>query len=184
MIGCGGVGLQVVAAAALAGAWPLIAIDRDPAKLEIARRRGATHVVDASVVDPLGAVIELTQAASIMPSRSSGVPRRSDSRGSSFGRPRLRSLSASPQRASRSRSRRSTSSPTRASAAPTTARATLPPTSLRSPSSRSRASSTCPMSSRTSRISTASTMPSTASGVARARAPSSCSTPQTAGLVE
>ncbi len=56
VIGCGGVGLQVVAAAALAGARPLIAIDRDPAKLEIARRRGATDVVDASTVDPLEAV--------------------------------------------------------------------------------------------------------------------------------
>ena len=42
MIGCGGVGLQVVAAAALAGASPIIAVDRDPAKLEIARHRGAT----------------------------------------------------------------------------------------------------------------------------------------------
>jgi len=59
VIGCGGVGLQVVAAAALAGAWPLIAIDRDPAKLEIARRRGATHVVDVSTTDPREAVREL-----------------------------------------------------------------------------------------------------------------------------
>ena len=59
VIGCGGVGLQVVAAAALAGAWPLIAIDRDPAKLEIARRRGATHVIDASTTDPRQAVMEL-----------------------------------------------------------------------------------------------------------------------------
>lgn len=59
VIGCGGVGLQVVAAAALAGARPLIAIDRDPAKLEIARRRGATHVIDASTTDPREAVMEL-----------------------------------------------------------------------------------------------------------------------------
>ncbi|MEO5632310.1 Zn-dependent alcohol dehydrogenase [Gaiella sp.] len=59
VIGCGGVGLQVVAAAALAGAWPLIAIDRDPAKLEIARRRGATHVIDATTTDPREAVLEL-----------------------------------------------------------------------------------------------------------------------------
>ena len=59
VIGCGGVGLQVVAAAALAGAWPLIAIDREPAKLEIARRRGATHVIDASVTDPIEAVMGL-----------------------------------------------------------------------------------------------------------------------------
>jgi len=36
VIGCGGVGLQVLAAAGLAGASPLIAVDRDPAKLELA----------------------------------------------------------------------------------------------------------------------------------------------------
>jgi S-(hydroxymethyl)glutathione dehydrogenase/alcohol dehydrogenase len=59
VIGCGGVGLQVVAASALAGAWPLIAIDRDAAKLEIARRRGATHVIDVSITDPREAVMEL-----------------------------------------------------------------------------------------------------------------------------
>jgi S-(hydroxymethyl)glutathione dehydrogenase/alcohol dehydrogenase len=47
VIGCGGVGLQVVAAARLEGAGPLIAVDRDPAKLELARERGATHVVEA-----------------------------------------------------------------------------------------------------------------------------------------
>jgi len=59
VIGCGGVGLQVVAAAALAGAWPLVAIDRDAAKLEIARRRGATHLVDSSTVDAVKTVLEL-----------------------------------------------------------------------------------------------------------------------------
>ena len=59
VIGCGGVGLQVVAAAALAGASPLVAVDRDAAKLEIARRRGATHLVDSSADDPVEAVHEL-----------------------------------------------------------------------------------------------------------------------------
>ncbi len=48
VIGCGGVGLQVIAAARLAGASPIVAVDRDPAKLERALRRGATHAVDAS----------------------------------------------------------------------------------------------------------------------------------------
>lgn len=48
VIGCGGVGLQVVSAARLAGAEPLIAVDRDPTKLELALERGATHAVEAS----------------------------------------------------------------------------------------------------------------------------------------
>ena len=60
VIGCGGVGLQVVAASALAGADPIIAVDRDPAKLEIARHRGATDTVDASAEEPAVRVRELS----------------------------------------------------------------------------------------------------------------------------
>jgi len=48
VIGCGGVGLQVVAGARLAGASKIIAVDMQPANLERARKHGATHVVDAS----------------------------------------------------------------------------------------------------------------------------------------
>ena len=48
VIGCGGVGLQVVAAARIAGASPIVAVDRDPAKFELALHRGATHAVDPS----------------------------------------------------------------------------------------------------------------------------------------
>jgi S-(hydroxymethyl)glutathione dehydrogenase/alcohol dehydrogenase len=45
VIGCGGVGLQVIAGARLAGAGMIVAVDVDPGKLELARRRGATHAV-------------------------------------------------------------------------------------------------------------------------------------------
>ncbi len=48
VIGCGGVGLQVIAAAKLAGADPIVAVDRDPAKHALALRRGATHAVEPS----------------------------------------------------------------------------------------------------------------------------------------
>ena len=48
VIGLGGVGLQVLAAARLAGADPLVAVDRDPAKLALALERGATHAVDTA----------------------------------------------------------------------------------------------------------------------------------------
>ncbi len=61
VIGCGGVGLQVVAAAGLAGADPIIAIDRVPQKLDLARAQGATHVIDvAAEADPAGAIRALT----------------------------------------------------------------------------------------------------------------------------
>lgn len=47
VIGCGGVGLNVVQAAALAGADPLIAVDRNPRALAVARTLGATATVVA-----------------------------------------------------------------------------------------------------------------------------------------
>lgn len=60
VIGCGGVGLNVIQGARLVGAGRIIAIDRLPAKLDRAREFGATDVVDASALDPVTAVRELT----------------------------------------------------------------------------------------------------------------------------
>jgi S-(hydroxymethyl)glutathione dehydrogenase/alcohol dehydrogenase len=60
VIGCGGVGLQVVAAACLAGASPIVAVDRDAAKLELAVRRGATDAVYATSGDAAAAVLRLS----------------------------------------------------------------------------------------------------------------------------
>jgi S-(hydroxymethyl)glutathione dehydrogenase/alcohol dehydrogenase len=53
VVGCGGVGLQVVAAARLAEAATLVAVDRDERKLELALARGATEAVvaDASAAE-------------------------------------------------------------------------------------------------------------------------------------
>ncbi len=53
VIGCGGVGLQVIAAARLAGAGKIVAVDREPAKRELALRRGATDAVEASAAQVL-----------------------------------------------------------------------------------------------------------------------------------
>jgi S-(hydroxymethyl)glutathione dehydrogenase/alcohol dehydrogenase len=60
VIGCGGVGLHVVAGARLAGAAPIVAVDRDGAKLALALRRGATDAVDATTGDAAAAVLRLT----------------------------------------------------------------------------------------------------------------------------
>ena len=60
VIGCGGIGLQIVAAARLAGAGRIVAVDRDAAKLALAAGRGATATVDASATpDPAAAVLDL-----------------------------------------------------------------------------------------------------------------------------
>jgi S-(hydroxymethyl)mycothiol dehydrogenase len=60
VFGCGGVGCAAIAGARLAGAAKIVAIDLDPGKLELAREFGATHVVDASREDVVGAVQTLT----------------------------------------------------------------------------------------------------------------------------
>ncbi len=60
VIGCGGIGLSAVQGAALSGARTVIAVDLQPAKLELAQRMGATHVVNAGEVDPIMAVKEMT----------------------------------------------------------------------------------------------------------------------------
>jgi len=58
VIGCGGVGLQVIAAARLSGAGVVVAVDREEAKLERALRQGATHGVVASGDDTHRRVME------------------------------------------------------------------------------------------------------------------------------
>jgi S-(hydroxymethyl)mycothiol dehydrogenase len=60
VIGCGGVGLAVVQGAKLAGAERIVAVDIAREKLATARALGATDVVDASVLDPVDTVRELT----------------------------------------------------------------------------------------------------------------------------
>lgn len=47
VVGCGGVGLNVIQGARIAGATTIIAADIDPLKLDLARSFGATHVVDS-----------------------------------------------------------------------------------------------------------------------------------------
>ena len=60
VIGCGGVGLSCVNGAAIAGAGRIIAVDMVPSKLELARKFGATDVVNAKDKDAVGEVMEMT----------------------------------------------------------------------------------------------------------------------------
>lgn len=60
VIGCGGVGLNAIQAAALTGARRIIAIDISDEKLETARRFGATHVVNSMTENAVDAVRALT----------------------------------------------------------------------------------------------------------------------------
>lgn len=60
IIGTGGVGLNTISGARLAGARRIIAIDIDDEKLEAAKKFGATDVVNSKTVDPIQAVKDLT----------------------------------------------------------------------------------------------------------------------------
>ncbi len=60
VIGAGGVGLNTIQAAALAGANPIIAVDRVEAKLAAARAFGATHTIDGSSEEVRPIVKKLT----------------------------------------------------------------------------------------------------------------------------
>jgi S-(hydroxymethyl)mycothiol dehydrogenase len=60
VIGCGGVGNAAIAGARIAGATTVVAVDVDDRKLEQARALGATHTVNAKVMDAVEAVKQLT----------------------------------------------------------------------------------------------------------------------------
>ena len=60
VIGCGGVGLNAVQGAAMAGAGRVIAVDVLESKLDLARRFGATDAVNAGGGDTVAAIKEMT----------------------------------------------------------------------------------------------------------------------------
>lgn len=60
VIGAGGVGLNAIQAAALAGANPIVAVDRIESKLEAARVFGATHTINGANEDVRKVVKRLT----------------------------------------------------------------------------------------------------------------------------
>ena len=60
VFGVGGVGLSVVLGLKLVGAYPIIAVDTLQNKLDLAKEAGATHTINASEVDPVSALRDLT----------------------------------------------------------------------------------------------------------------------------
>jgi NDMA-dependent alcohol dehydrogenase len=60
VVGCGGVGLNVIQGARIAGATEIIAIDMNETKLSLAKEFGATATVNASQGDPVSQVMSMT----------------------------------------------------------------------------------------------------------------------------
>ncbi len=65
VFGCGGVGLSIIQGARIGGARQIIGVDVFPAKLELARRVGATHVVNGAEEEAVKAVRALTGGAGV-----------------------------------------------------------------------------------------------------------------------
>jgi threonine dehydrogenase-like Zn-dependent dehydrogenase len=61
----GPIGLCATAGARLMGASMIIGVDRVPARMEMARRMGAHHVVDFSKVDPVEEIMRLTDGRGV-----------------------------------------------------------------------------------------------------------------------
>lgn len=62
VFGVGGIGSCAVAAAALAGCNPVVAVDVNPDKLLLACKLGATHTIDAASVEPVSTLLKLCRA--------------------------------------------------------------------------------------------------------------------------
>src|SRR4029077_19303226 len=65
VFGCGGVGLSIVQGARIGGARQIIGVDMFDGKLEMAKRGGATHVVNSAQDDPVKAIRALTKGAGV-----------------------------------------------------------------------------------------------------------------------
>ena len=60
VFGAGGIGLCAISAAVVVDAYPIVAVDITPKKLDFARRLGATHAINAKDLDAVQAIKDLT----------------------------------------------------------------------------------------------------------------------------
>jgi S-(hydroxymethyl)glutathione dehydrogenase/alcohol dehydrogenase len=65
VFGCGGVGLSIIQGARIGSARQIIGVDMFDGKLEMAKRVGATHVVNSAQDDPVKAIRALTRGAGV-----------------------------------------------------------------------------------------------------------------------
>ncbi len=74
VFGTGTVGLAAVMAGALAGATTIVGVDVNPARLELARELGATHVLDARAGDPVEQITRITGSGADFSLETAGLP--------------------------------------------------------------------------------------------------------------
>lgn len=74
VFGTGGIGLNALMAAALAGAMPVIGIDPNPTRRALAKSYGATHVIDPGVGDVIAEIKKIVPQGVDVALESSGIP--------------------------------------------------------------------------------------------------------------
>jgi aryl-alcohol dehydrogenase len=74
VFGAGAVGLSAVMAGAIAGCAVIVAVDLRPARLELARELGATHVVEAGSEDAVDAIRRVTGGGADFSLEATGSP--------------------------------------------------------------------------------------------------------------
>jgi Zn-dependent alcohol dehydrogenase len=65
VFGAGGIGLNIVQAAALVSAYPIVAVDLHDNKLELAKKMGATHVINSSSGDTRQVILGIVGNAGV-----------------------------------------------------------------------------------------------------------------------
>lgn len=74
VFGVGGIGSCAVAAAALAGCTPVIAVDVLPDKLALAQQLGATHTINSKTADPVADILKLCKGGVDFAIEATGLP--------------------------------------------------------------------------------------------------------------
>jgi len=74
VFGTGGIGLNAVMAAAMAGAVPVIGVDPNANRRALAQAYGATHVIDPGAGDPVAEIRKLLPGGADAAVEASGIP--------------------------------------------------------------------------------------------------------------
>jgi S-(hydroxymethyl)glutathione dehydrogenase/alcohol dehydrogenase len=74
VFGIGGIGSCAVAAAALSGCTPVIAVDVNPDKLALARTLGATHALNSKSADPVAEILKVCKGGADFAIEATGIP--------------------------------------------------------------------------------------------------------------
>jgi aryl-alcohol dehydrogenase len=74
VFGTGAVGLSAVMAAKVVGCTTIVGVDLHPARLDLARELGASHVIDPAIEDPVEVIARITGAGSDFALDTTGSP--------------------------------------------------------------------------------------------------------------